>query len=199
MVRDYKSRSGRRRKKKDRSPMRFLAGGFALGLVAAAGVYFALAPEPASEPDRPVPAVQRSPVSVDDEPEAAEPTPAPPAARARRREDRFDFYEYLPNFEVVIPESDESVEDTPPSHRVDKPGAYVLQAGSFRSYKDADTMKARLALQGIEAQIQKVTIGDDQTWHRVRIGPLTELTRVNRLRTQLREQDIDALLLRVAE
>ncbi len=36
--------------------------------------------------------------------------------------------------------------------------AYILQMGSFRKFADADRMKARLALIGIEAEIQRVSI-----------------------------------------
>ena len=83
---------------------------------------------------------------------------------------RFDFYDMLPRFEVVIPETETEVSkggaETAP---VPTGGIYVLQAGSFRAFADADRMKARLALQGLQAQIQKVTI-DDKRWHRVRHG-----------------------------
>ena len=52
---------------------------------------------------------------------------------------------------------------------VEKPGAYILQAGSFRNHADADRVRALIAMQGVESKIQKVTI-DKDTWHRVRVG-----------------------------
>lgn len=201
MGRDYKkSSASRRRTKKSPSPVRFLLGGFALGVVAAAIVYYALAPAPVREPDRPVPGAVRPPPSIDDEepvarvssPDKDDLEPVEPA------KDRYDFYDVLPNFEVIVPEAAERVEQTSPLAEVKKPGAYVLQVGSFRRFTDADGVKARLALQGIESNIQRVTI-DDKTYHRVRIGPETQLIKVNRLRTRLREQNMDALLIRVAE
>ncbi len=201
MGRDYKkSSTSRRRTKKGPSPLRFLLGGFAMGVVAAAVVYYALAPTPAGDPDRPMPAAVRPPPSIEDEvPVARVASPAKddldPVELAKNR---YDFYEVLPNFEVIVPEAAERVEQTSPLAEVKKPGAYVLQAGSFRRFTDADGVKARLALQGIESNIQRVTI-DDKTYHRVRIGPETQLNKVNKLRTRLREQDIDALLIRVAE
>ena len=112
-------------------------------------------------------------------------------------ESRFDFYEMLKNFEVVIPETESAVskggKETEP---VAKAGIYVLQAGSFQEFEDADRMKARLAFQGLSSQIQKVTI-DDKRWHRVRLGPYTDLGELQQTRRQLREADIDVLVLRV--
>lgn len=109
--------------------------------------------------------------------------------------DRFDFYEMLPRFEVVIPEM-ETGAPTPRDKPVELPGSYVLQAGSFNNFADADRMKARLALLGVEAEIQRVTI-DDKAWHRVRIGPVDDLTRVNSLRQKLRQSDIDVFVVRL--
>lgn len=110
----------------------------------------------------------------------------------------FDFYEMLPKFEVVIPETDREVHPDIAPIDVASPGAYVLQAGSFASYADADRRKAGLALQGIESTIQKVSI-DNKTFHRVRIGPVTDLERLNELRNRLREAEIEVLVIRVGE
>ena len=49
---------------------------------------------------------------------------------------------------------------------------------------------------GIESKIQKVSI-DTDVWHRVRIGPYTDLDALNRVRTRLRQADIDASLISV--
>jgi cell division protein FtsN len=111
---------------------------------------------------------------------------------------RFEFYEMLPNFEVVIPEEDQAVRPELPSLPVEAPGIYVLQAGSFSSYADADRMKARLALLGVVSRIQKVSI-DDKVYHRVRVGPVDSLDRLNSLRQQLRQAQIEAIVIRVGE
>ena len=81
---------------------------------------------------------------------------------------------------------------------VAEPGSYVLQAGSFKTYADADARVASLALLGIEARIQRVTI-DNKTYHRVRIGPIDDLDRLNVLRTRLRQADIDVLRIRMGD
>ncbi|CAG0942387.1 hypothetical protein GPROT2_01679 [Gammaproteobacteria bacterium] len=130
---------------------------------------------------------------------AERPRPAPkPKAGTAPPEKRFEFYEMLPNFEVVVPEQERDVRrDTTPAP-VDVPGAYVLQAGSYGSFAEADKVKARLALLGIRSQIQKITV-DERPYHRVRIGPIDDLGELNRTRRQLREAKIDVLVIRVGE
>jgi cell division septation protein DedD len=113
-------------------------------------------------------------------------------------ESRFDFYDMLPNFEVIIPEQEPDVSQDLRPQAVLQPGIYVLQAGSFTEYVDADRRRAQLALQGIESRIQRVTI-DDQTYHRVRIGPIRDLDELNRTRNRLREAKIDVLRIRLGD
>ena len=111
----------------------------------------------------------------------------------------------LPKFEVVIPEQREGAAAPPASPGaaagtgpVEKPGAYILQAGSFRNHADADRVRALIAMQGVESKIQKVTI-DRDTWHRVRVGPITNLKQLEDTRSKLRNARIDALVIRVGE
>jgi cell division protein FtsN len=112
----------------------------------------------------------------------------------------YDFYNMLPNFEVVVPEKDREVARERDSNvgPVERPGIYVLQAGSYRSVAEADRIRAQLRLQGIEANVQRVAVDDDE-WHRVRVGPITDLAELNRLRGKLRAADLDALVIRVGE
>jgi len=113
-----------------------------------------------------------------------------------KTEPRFKFYDMLPNFEVVIPEEDTVVSNQSRSAPLDTPGIYVLQAGSFSSHSDADRMKARLAMLGISSRIQKVSV-DDKDYHRVRIGPVDSLDRLNTLRSQLHDAQVDIMVIRV--
>jgi cell division protein FtsN len=135
---------------------------------------------------------------------AAEKSPAPTTVKSvspmptskGEPERRFKFYEMLPNFEVVIPEEEESVRPDVQQKSVDSPGIYVLQAGSFSNYSDADRVKAQLALLGIVSRIQKISI-DDKVYHRVRIGPIEDLERLNGLRQQLRQARVEVMVIRV--
>ena len=118
--------------------------------------------------------------------------PAPPP------KPRFDFYNLLPEMEVLVPE--EEIKGTPTREgvkRVEKPGTYLLQAGSFRSRKQADQLRAKLALLGMETSIQTVSINSKQSWHRVRVGPFNNLRDLNQARSLLKKNGIDAILIRL--
>jgi cell division protein FtsN len=100
---------------------------------------------------------------------------------------------------VVVPEKEKDVKrDMPATARVERPGVYVLQAGSYRNEADADRVRAQLSMQGIDAKVQRVAV-DSDVWHRVRIGPITKLDDLNKLRKQLQAADVDALVIRVGD
>ena len=110
----------------------------------------------------------------------------------------YAFYEMLPKFEVVVPEKDKDVRPDIKSVPETRSGTYVLQAGSYKNFADADRVRAKLALQGIESNVQKVTV-DNDTWHRIRIGPISRLDELNRMRQILRKADVDVLVIRVGD
>lgn len=112
---------------------------------------------------------------------------------------KYDFYEMLPNFEVVVPEKDKDVKrDLPAAAKIERPGVYVLQAGSYRNEADANRVQKQLALQGVQARVQRVAV-DADVWHRVRIGPISNLDEVNKVRKQLQAAEVDALVIRVGD
>lgn len=118
---------------------------------------------------------------------------------ADKPSEKYDFYEMLPNFEVVVPEKDKDVRrDLPAGARIERPGVYVLQAGSYRNESDAERVRAQLALQGVQARVQRVAV-DADVWHRVRIGPISNLDELNKVRRQLQAADVDALVIRVGD
>ena len=189
-ARDYKSRQ--RRPLELLSRLRGFGYGALSGVVVTSltFVYFGAAPHKAPEAaDTPRPDPHR----------AARAEPEGPGAGAGRASDKYDFYEMLPNFEVVVPEKDKDVKRDPPAAaRIGRPGVYVLQAGSYRNEADADRVRAQLALQGVDARVQRVAV-DNDVWHRVRIGPITSLDELNRVRRQLRAAEVDALVIRVGD
>jgi len=193
MAQRKRRRSSRSRKKKQEYPgWLWMLFGLSLGLSVAFAIYvkdtrptsevIAAAPQPASLQG----------VMDDNDEAVAEEAPAEP------EEKRFTFYDMLPNFEVIIPEQEPDVKVDAAPQAVLEPGLYVLQAGSFSAYNDADRRRAELALHGIESQIQRVTI-DDKTYHRVRIGPTSDLDRLNMLRSRLRTARIDVLRIRLGD
>lgn len=110
----------------------------------------------------------------------------------------YDFYSMLPKFEVVVPEKEKDVKPDIRGVPETRRGTYVLQAGSYKNFADADRVRAQLALQGVESKVQKVSV-DNDTWHRIRIGPISKLDELNRLRTLLRKADVDVLVIRVGD
>lgn len=121
-------------------------------------------------------------------------TPPPPAPTANNKP-KFDFYTILPELEVAIPEQELiNTKDTSTTNKTTQ--QYILQAGSFKKFEEADKLKARLALEGIEAGIQKVKINDTDTWHRVRIGPLNNISALNQTRRRLRSLGIASIVVK---
>jgi cell division protein FtsN len=110
----------------------------------------------------------------------------------------YAFYDMLPKFEVVVPEKEKDVRPDIKSVPETRRGTYVLQAGSYKNFADADRVRAQLALQGVESKVQKVSV-DNDTWHRIRIGPISKLDDLNRLRQILRKADVDVLVIRVGD
>lgn len=73
---------------------------------------------------------------------------------------------------------------------------FLLQAGAFKTPDDADGMRARLALIGLDARVYPVESGGQQMF-RVRLGPYGQLDDVNRVRRLLAENGIDAQIVRL--
>jgi cell division protein FtsN len=182
-TRDYKRPA---RRSWDFSRLREFGAGTLVGLVLASAVFiYKSDAKKAPLPESPRPEPQRAAKS-----EATE--------TVAESGDRYDFYEMLPNFEVVVPEKDRDVKRDLPAAKIERPGVYVLQAGSYRNESDADRVRAQLALQGINAKVQRVAV-DNDVWHRVRIGPISDLAELNRVRKQLQAADVDGLVIRVGD
>ncbi len=194
MAQRKKRRAKRRTQRKEEYPgWVWMLFGLGLGLSVAFAVYMQdRAPPEATEP------VTRQPASLDSSLDDNGERVAVDEPLPERKKSRFDFYEMLPNFEVVIPEEEPDVARDNEPRAVEQPGIYILQAGSFTQLADADRRRAQLAMQGIESQIQRVTI-DDKTYHRVRIGPTDDLDELNMLRSRLRAAQIDVLRIRLGD
>jgi cell division protein FtsN len=91
-------------------------------------------------------------------------------------EQRFNFYDLLPEHQVVAPKVD--------AYQFKEKSAegefyYVIQTGSFRNYQDAERQKAMIAFQGLKANIQSITNEQGTTWHRVSTGPFYNRSKMN--------------------
>ncbi len=72
--------------------------------------------------------------------------------------------------------------------------AYIIQAGAFRTPQEADRLRARLALIGLESSVQIVGRGGDEVWHRVRLGPYRNFNQADTVQRRLRQEGISASL-----
>ena len=106
----------------------------------------------------------------------------------------FDFYTLLPELEVVV-DGNTAKKPTSNSATPTKTGSYVLQVGSFKNNKEADSLKAQLALMGVVTNIEIVDVNGTK-WHRVRVGPSQDLNKLESTQKRLRSEKIDSILLK---
>ena len=117
---------------------------------------------------------------------------------ADKPKSKFDFYTILPETEAVLPErGKKEPQKTVKAEKQEEGVTYVLQAASFNNYNDADQLKAKLALQGLPATIQKVTIDGKGEYHRVRLGPYEKIDDLDAASQQLSKLGIKAMRLKV--
>ncbi len=83
----------------------------------------------------------------------------------------FDFYTVLPEYETVVDENQFIREKSASSKKQTKESKYILQAASYSSFKDADKLKAKLALNGLSSRIEKISVEGKGQFYRVRLGP----------------------------
>jgi cell division protein FtsN len=198
MSKDYKGSARVRSGKRNGSSL--LVGilvGLVLGLGVALGVawYINKMPSPFSS----------TRVTPPTPPAKMETPKAPPAQSAKvedkaaKGEDkpRFDFYKILPGTEEATP--DKSAKDPAKGSTGAAKEAFFLQAGSFQNAPDADNLKARLALLGLEAAIETTSLPDKGVWHRVRIGPYTSVEELNRTRDTLKQNGVQTTLVKARE
>ena len=130
---------------------------------------------------------------------------------------KFDFYKILPEMEVPVQDWEKEDEEQQAAKvekdkvaataSTDKPaaapaptaerGAYLLQIGSYKQYEEADQAKARLAMQGIGANIQRVVINGQDVWFRVHVGPLSDANDMRAMRLKLQENNTQFIVLKI--
>lgn len=147
------------------------------------------APEPALAADPPA----ASTLQPANAPADADESEAVAAAEPGRVSDDLSFYEALSAAGVEIPASELDTRAAEPD-----PGRYMIQAGSFRTFEEADGRRARLALLALDAEIRRATV-NGVLYHRVMIGPLSERGQINRSLRQLRDARIEHILLTVSD
>lgn len=110
----------------------------------------------------------------------------------------FDFYTVLPEYETVIDEKQYLRESREAKPAVEEKVAYVLQAASYGSFNDADRLKAKLALNGLVAKIEKVSVAGKGDFYRVRLGPYSSARTMQDVNRRLQSLGIKPLHLKVS-
>jgi cell division protein FtsN len=118
---------------------------------------------------------------------------------AQLPEPQFDFYKILPSKEVNISEWESVEEEDIAVNAENKQESemFVLQVGSFKEYQSADEIKAKLAMVGITADIQRVILNGQDVRHRVRVGPYKNTDKLQQARDRLLANDLDFMLLKL--
>lgn len=196
MARDYKPAASAPKSAGKGSP--FIAG-FLLGLILGIGVSVAVAimikggDSPFVERAEPAPAPSISSSAPAEQP--APPAQPEPQATANR----FDFYKILPGTES--PATEQEFQQSQAAQQADQAAPqsenYFLQVGAFQTEQEADNIKAKLALLGMEAVIQTANLDDKGVWHRVRVGPFTDIDQISKYRAELTRNGFNADLIKI--
>jgi len=163
-----------------------------IGIAAAIAVYMTKSPAPFVDKTRQTerPAAAKSGGNL-----AEAQAPGVPKAPERPR---FDFYKILPGQEVPVSERElrAAAKDAGKAGNLPK-DTYFIQAGSFQNPAEADNLKAKLALLGLQASVEPANLPDRGTWYRVRLGPYARLGDIDRVRQTLAQNGVEAQMVRL--
>jgi hypothetical protein len=189
-----KKRSRKRVPKRDDYPgWLWMLFGLAIGLSVAVAVYVKDSePEAVSVVTTPEPESLKGRIDDNNESPAAE------TGGAESPKGRFDFYEMLPAFEMIIDDEEPDIDEDVEPQAIDEPGVYLLQVGSFSTHNDADRRRAQLALHGIESRVQRAKV-NGRDYFRVYVGPIEDLDELNVTRSRLRAAKIDVMRIRLGD
>ena len=128
------------------------------------------------------------------------PLPAKPGEKPLDKP-RFEFYKILPGTQEPTPgtavsESGTAAAEGQPPAPTD---LFYLQIGAFQKAADADNLKAKLALMGVEASVQDLTVPDKGILHRVRTGPYATPTEMNQARTLMAQNGVQATVIKLKD
>ena len=174
-----------------------ILAGMVIGVAMAAGVAWFLMKSP-----RPFLNKEQSALVKPDS--AKTPVAAEKPAAAGDGKQHFEFYKMLTDKQgatVVVPAK--PADKSQPAKSLSagsKTGTgyepQILQAGSFSNVNEAENLKAKLALLGIEANIQSATIPDKGVWYRVRVGPYKSADEMNHARGFLKQNGVESTPMR---
>ncbi len=188
--------SEKRKPRAKQQPKKSSAGGMLVGLfiglmlgavVAVVGAWYFTQNAPfktdgRSQEREPVPGNDGKPIALPGRP-GGKPVEKP----------QFDFYK-------ILPEGESGTAPAPANPPAAKPAVvqrYFLQAGAFENPSEADNVKARLALMGVEASVSRAEVSGKGTVHRVRIGPYDDEQMLDEARRELADAGIATVPIKV--
>jgi cell division protein FtsN len=179
--------ASRKRRSSDQAPRwAFMLFGLSIGLAVALVVYL-VSGNPDNRLDDPAAAATERPASGSSATPRAARNAEPPPAGSDESEEEFSFFRTLPESEVVVPGS-----GSPERGSAGPAQEYIIQAGSYSNFADADRGQAQLALLGIESKVERAIVGNEIR-HRVIIGPLTDRDEIANTVRRLNAADIDSM------
>ena len=206
-----RSTTGKRKSSNSRSRGGTLIGmffGLVIGLIVAFGVAWYLQKTPlpfmdrSGHVDRPQPPNPGQPASLPGK-------PGDPPLNAPDKQ-RFEFYKILPSDQSAPGAGAATAPEPAPATPPDTGAAATagaaasgeqtllyLQAGAFQKAAEADNLKAKLALMGLETSVQEADVAGKGVVYRVRVGPYGNSGEMNQARQLLSQAGIQASLARV--
>ena len=169
----------------------WLLTGFAAGIALSALLIFRdySKDKALSNVPKPAPGASVSEMARGDAPDNPAQTPAAAA------KPEYDFYTALAEREVIIPDTEIREQTAKPEVVPDAKVRYFLQLASFPQAGDADALKARLALGGVQVQVSEVNV-NGKLWHRVRRGPFAAIAAADTAKRDLMQTNISSTLVR---
>lgn len=127
-----------------------------------------------------------------------EPLPGKPGDKVGEKP-RFEFYKILPGGQEATPAPAAPPVVAAPAPEPVAGETFYLQAGAFQKAADADNLKAKLSMLGVDVGVQEVSIPEKGTMYRVRVGPYSRHDEMNRARNQLAQNGIQATVVKIKE
>lgn len=136
--------------------------------------------------DRPEPYIPPAPADLID---LAESTVPPVQEQSDAERQRYDFYNLLPEQEVVMEHVPEYKSTPRDSENLPE---YDLQIGSFKAKPDAERFMDRVKEMGFKPRI----LSSENGWYRVRIGPFKDRRKLNKAQDRMARAKMQTLLIR---
>ena len=106
-------------------------------------------------------------------------------------EGEYSFYSMLKDFTVKVPEQN----NYQPKKTKTQPDSYLIQAGSFKTRRQAEQRRAELILLGLEPTVSDTVNDQGNTWYRVRLGPFYQRSDMASARQTIITNGMEAMVM----